>query len=71
MGRVVSVTHYTYSYTMCADRNPPHSWWFQGLIFTGIWVIGHEVRLTIIFRGFSEFNRSRSVVIVLSQTINL
>lgn len=19
------------------------SWWFQGLIFTGIWVIGHEV----------------------------
>lgn len=20
------------------------SWWFQGLVFTGIWVIGHEVR---------------------------
>lgn len=20
-------------------------WWFQGLIFTGIWVIGHEVSL--------------------------
>lgn len=20
-----------------------HSWWFQGLTFTGLWVIGHEV----------------------------
>lgn len=20
-----------------------HSWWFQGLVFTGIWAIGHEV----------------------------
>ena len=20
------------------------SWWFQGLIFMGLWVIGHEVR---------------------------
>lgn len=20
------------------------SWWFQGLIFTGLWVLGHEVR---------------------------
>ncbi|KAI4522600.1 hypothetical protein K525DRAFT_268747 [Schizophyllum commune Loenen D] len=24
-------------------------WWFQSLIFTGIWVIGHEVRLDPIF----------------------
>ena len=23
-----------------------NSWWFQGLVFTGIWVIGHEVRLS-------------------------
>lgn len=24
-----------------------HSWWFQGLIFTGLWVVGHEVRAYI------------------------
>ena len=27
----------------------PDSWWFQGLIFTGIWVIGHEVRPGFVF----------------------
>jgi hypothetical protein len=36
---------YGYFYQLAhADNQFCVSWWFQGLIFTGIWVIGHEVR---------------------------
>lgn len=30
------------------------SWWYQGLIFSGLWVIGHEVRGRSVFVNFLE-----------------
>ncbi len=30
------------------------SWWFQGLVLTGIWVIGHEVRVSHIRMGRAD-----------------
>lgn len=48
----------------CAVRNPQSnvltffaSWWFQGLIFTGFWVIGHEVRYSTIILDHTNCQR--------------
>lgn len=47
-----------------AVHNPPSnvltllpSWWFQGLIFTGFWVIGHEVRYSTIILDHTDCQR--------------
>ncbi|CDO75394.1 hypothetical protein BN946_scf185012.g11 [Trametes cinnabarina] len=34
------------------------SWWFQGLIFTGIWVIGHEVTHTLLWTPYFSWKIS-------------
>ncbi|KAI0320398.1 fatty acid desaturase-domain-containing protein [Amylostereum chailletii] len=36
-------------------------WWFQGLVFTGIWVMGHEASLLASHCGHGAFSSNRTV----------
>jgi hypothetical protein len=46
-------------------------WWFQGLIFTGIWVIGHEVSYSYCSGRSGVTEDSQSAGTAPSQKSNL